>query len=285
MNKKTLAYLELTKPGITRLVVITTIFGFFISLGEISHFAILIPTIIGTALTCSGSSTLNNYLERDFDTLMNRTKNRAIPRGAISAAEALGFGLLLVLSGTIILVAYVNLLTGFLALLTSFLYIMVYTPLKRLTWLNTFIGAIPGAIPPMGGWVAASGELELGAWIIFAVMFFWQLPHFYAISWMYKDDYANAGYKMISLNDDGKKTFSQAIFFAICLILTSLSFAVLNNIGMTYLVSASLLGVIVLSYSFAAYCSRTRKAAVGLLRSTIIYLPLLFVVMLVDTLV
>jgi protoheme IX farnesyltransferase len=150
-------YIELTKPRIVSLVLVTTLLGYFLGAGTIYPSIGLTATMIGTALCCAGSGVLNQYLERDADLLMERTKRRPIPAGQISPAHALGFGVLLVLSGVSVLLSWANLLTAFLAILTAFLYVIVYTPLKRLTWLNTFIGAIPGALPPLGGWAAATG--------------------------------------------------------------------------------------------------------------------------------
>src|SRR5690606_21318843 len=134
---------------------------------------------------------------RDFDSLMERTRERALATGLISPAHALIAGILLAITGSVLLASLVNLLCGFLALLTAFLYVLVYTPLKRVTWMNTLVGAVPGALPPLGGWVAATGSLDLGGWLLFAILFVWQLPHFYAIAWMYRADYARAGYKML----------------------------------------------------------------------------------------
>jgi protoheme IX farnesyltransferase len=143
--------------------------------------------LLGTAISSAGAAALNNYLERDCDLEMNRTKSRPIQRGVLSPSEALNFGWITALLGVAILIWQVNLLTGFLSLLTTFLYVVVYTPLKRITWWNTVVGAIPGALPPMGGWAAATGEVGLGAWIVFLILFVWQHPHFYAIAWMYRE--------------------------------------------------------------------------------------------------
>ena len=155
------SFIGLAKPNITKMVLVTTAIGYCLAAGGIGDITTLCLTLVGTALTCGGSAALNNYLEKDYDCLMKRTASRALPRGEIKPAEALGFGLLLVLSGTILLVSLVNLLTGFLALLTAFLYVLVYTPLKRLTWLNTFVGAIPGALPPLGGCAVSYTHLTL----------------------------------------------------------------------------------------------------------------------------
>lgn len=287
MNKlKANAYYELCKPRITKLILFTTAFGYFLALGKFQNPTLLFFALLGTGLTCSGASALNHYLERDYDGKMKRTSNRPLPLGTLQPQDALGFGLLLVLIGTIVLVTTVNLLTGFLALLTAFLYVLVYTPLKRLTWLNTFIGAIPGALPTLGGWTAATGEIGIGAWILFSIMFFWQIPHFYSISWMYKEDYIKAGYKMITSYDPtGKKTFSQSIIFAVLLVFASLMPVLFYGSGTLYLVTASLLGIVLLSFCVAGYYSRTFQSARMQLRSTIIYLPLLYIALFADRLI
>ncbi len=276
--------IELSKPNITKLVLVTSGMGYCLASNGLGDLSTLFFTLLGTTLTCGGSGALNNYIERDYDCLMKRTACRPLPSGRIKPAQALGFGLLLVLSGTVILVAMVNLLSGFLALLTAFLYVLVYTPLKRLTWLNTFIGAIPGALPPLGGWAAATGELGAGGWILFTILFIWQMPHFYSIAWMYRNDYAQAGYKMITLNDDdGQKTFSQIIFFSLVLLVVSFLPVYLQNIGYIYVISAALLGVYVLAYGVASFFARSHKSARALLRSTVIYLPLLLTSLLIDS--
>ena len=161
-----------------------------------------------------GSAVLNHYLERDVDRLMERTRNRPLPAGLVRPSTAMSCGFILVLLGECILLSFTGLLTAFLALLSAFLYVVIYTPMKRLTWLNTSLGAIPGALPPVGGWTAATGELETGAWIFFLILFAWQHPHFYAIAWMFREDYARGGFKMLPVVEaDGKRTCRQVIFF------------------------------------------------------------------------
>lgn len=279
MHSKLQSYLILGKLGITKLILITTAIGFLVSAETFSlnQLQILFCTLLGTAQTCLGSGMLNNYLERDYDLRMERTSNRPIQRGDIKAENALAVGLLLVLFGTVQLVITVNLLTGFLALLTSFLYVLVYTPLKRLSTVNTFIGAIPGALPVLGGSTAAAGEIVLPGLILFMIMFFWQMPHFYAIAWMYKDQYKNAGFKMISVDDlSGHYTFTQIVVFSFILIFSSILPAVLNGVSYIYLISAGLLGLGVLAFALSGLFSRTYQSARKMLYCTIIYLPLLF---------
>ena len=283
MKSKFSAYVELAKPGIIKMVLVTTALGFFLAKKDFSQIGTLIITLIGTALSCGGSGALNHYLERDIDCKMKRTANRPIPSGTIAAADALSYGITLVLLGTTILVAYVNVLTGFLALLTAFLYIFVYTPLKRITWWNTFIGAIPGAIPPLGGWAAACGHLDLGAWVLFAILFVWQHPHFYAIAWMYKDDYKQAGFKMLPVVDpSGVSTFRQIILYSIILIPISLLPSFINMSSWLYFSGALVLGIFMLLSGLKMTRIQTTQAARGLLRCSIVYLPMLFVFIVMD---
>ncbi|MCL4126754.1 UNVERIFIED_CONTAM: hypothetical protein GTU68_029691, partial [Idotea baltica] len=277
------AYLELAKPSILKLVLVTTALGYFLAKNEFSGFLILFYTLIGTALACGGAGALNHYIERDLDSKMKRTACRPIPSGLIAPNDALAFGILLVIFGTAFLVWQVNLLTGFLALMTAFLYVFVYTPLKRITWLNTFIGAIPGAIPPMGGWAAATGGLELGAWALFLILFVWQHPHFFAIAWMYRDDYKKAGFKMLpSIDEDGTRTFKQIIYYSVLLIPVSLLPTFLGLTSFVYAIGALIIGVLLLITGFEVSRLRTTKAAGKLLRGTVIYLPILFVLIILD---
>jgi protoheme IX farnesyltransferase len=226
---------------------------------------------------------LNQYLERDVDALMNRTHKRPIPMGVILPEEALGFGLILILTGLFIFCWKVNLLTAFLSLLTCFLYIMVYTPMKRLTWLNTTIGAIPGAIPPLGGWAAATNHLDPGAWILFLIMFTWQHPHFYAIAWLLKEDYKKAGFKMLPVvHPDGKFTFLQITAFSFLLVAFSLMPSLIGMSGKIYFWGALVLGMGVLYTAFAFQRSQSNLDARRILGASIAYLPLLLILIIVD---
>ena len=250
----------------------------------VESWRLLLVTLLGTFVSCSGSAALNNYLERDVDSRMQRTRARPLPSGKISPPEALLFGVLMVLAGVALLSIEVNLLTGFLALLTSFLYVLVYTPLKRVTWLNTLVGAIPGALPPMGGWAAASGELGIGAWILFLIMFIWQQPHFYAIAWMYRDDYRQAGFKMLPAMEgpDGHRTFFQILLFSLALIPASLLPLFLGTTSWLYAFGAAVLGVILLLVALMFRESKSHADARRLLRATIVYLPLILFLIVAD---
>lgn len=278
-----LVYIELSKPRIVVMVLVTSVIGYVLAGGSLHNFHLLLVLIIGTALSCAGASALNMYLERDVDRLMKRTKKRALVRGAASSNEVLLFGVIAVLSGVTLLVLQVNLLTGFLSLLTAFLYVLVYTPLKRITWLNTLVGSIPGALPPMGGWAAATDSLGAGAWVLFAILFIWQQPHFYAIAWMYREDYARAGLKMLPVVEpDGDSTFSQILIFSYLLIPVALLPTVVGVAGATYFYGAFILSLAMLSAALCVVSSRSVKDARRLLHATIIYLPLLLVFIIAD---
>ena len=277
-------YLVLLKPRITALVLVTTALGFFLGAHSLNMWSVLLWTLFGTALSCGGSSVLNMYLERDVDRLMHRTKRRPIPAGRIAAAHALAFGVICVLLGVVTLVLKVNLLCGFFALLTAFLYVLVYTPLKRQTWLNTFIGAIPGALPPVGGWAAATGGAELGAWILFAILFIWQHPHFYAIAWMYREDYSRAGLKMLPvIEPDGASTFRQVLIYSALLIPVSVVPYFLGMSGVIYLVGTTILGILFFLVGLEVSRSRSVADARRLLRASVIYLPLLLILIVTDS--
>ncbi len=287
------SYLSLTKPRITLMVVVTAAIGYFLASRSLVGSSLpgagsdvfwhLFFTLFGTALTSSGAGVLNHYLERDCDALMKRTCKRPLPLGDISPANALGFGATLVIIGTIVLVAEANLLTGFLALLTAFLYVVVYTPLKRVSWLNTFIGAIPGAIPPMGGWAAASGELSLGAWVLFAIMFIWQHPHFYAIAWMFREDYARGGFQMLPVVEpDGKSTFRQILIYSLLLLPVSSIPYFIGMSGAIYLWGVVVMGLGIIALSVKLIDTRSMLDARRMLRATVLYLPVLLVLIMSD---
>lgn len=269
--------LDLTKPRIVVMVLVTTALGYFLGGGS----GALLLTLLGVGLATGGSAVLNNYLDRDVDAKMVRTRERALPAGLVAPAHALALGVTLVLLGVLALVWAVNLLTGFLVLLAAFLYVLVYTPMKRVSWFNTTVGAIPGAIPPLCGWAAATGRLDLGAWVLFAILFIWQHPHFYAIAWMCRDDYRNAGLKMLSVvNPDG--TFRQTLLYSVGLIGISVVPVMTGMAGNVYAVGALLLGVGMLAV--AVHFARTHSLldARRLLKASVIYLPLLVGLMILD---
>ena len=275
--------MELTKPRITSLVMVTTALGFYLG-GEGRLPPVLFSFLMGgVAMVCAGSSALNHYLEREFDSKMLRTKNRPIPAGIIAPAYALNFGITLTLTGIFLLYVKVNILTAFLSLLTAFLYIVVYTPMKRASWLNTTVGAIPGAIPPLGGWAAATGSLSFEAGILFLILFIWQHPHFYAIAWMLRDDYKRGGFQMLPVVEpNGDRMFRHILWTSVLLIPVSLIPAVIGMSGAVYCAGALIAGVLLLIISRKFVASRTNLDARKLLRATVLYLPALFFLIIMD---
>ena len=283
-TSKLSGFVTLSKPRILVMVVLMTAAGYFLGVQTIDPLWTFLMTLVGTALSSAGAAALNNYLERDCDLEMNRTKSRPIPQGIVSPEEALTFGWVMALAGVAVLVWQVNLLTGFLSLLTTFLYVVVYTPLKRITWWNTVVGAVPGALPPMGGWAAATGDLGLGAWIVFLILFVWQHPHFYAIAWMYREDYARGGFKMLPVvYPDGVRTFRQIIGFSILLIPVSLLPCVFHMAGVMYGAGMLVLGVGMLLIAIKAWRSHSVSDARALLQASVVYLPLFFALILCDS--
>jgi protoheme IX farnesyltransferase len=267
-------YIELTKPGITMMVCLTTLSGFFLAGGNSFDF-LLIHTLIGTALIASGASALNMALEWESDGTMRRTKVRPIPAGRLSPACGLTFGSVISFVGAVELF-YVNFLTGLLATLSLLLYVLVYTPLKRKTWLSTIVGAIPGALPPVMGWTAAQNEITLQACWLFAVLFLWQLPHFLAIGWIYRQDYTSAGFPLLSVIDcKGKQTSRLILITIVDLILVSLFPVEGGNFPRAYQAGALLVGItfLVTAVRFTLFKSNVR--AKQLFLASVIYLPLL----------
>jgi len=275
--------MELCKLRIVTMVLVTCAVGYLIAAMGSADLLRLALTLLGTGLSVAGSGALNNYLEREVDARMDRTRHRALPSGRIAPASALSLGTLLVLSGVVILAWFVSLLPAFLVLLASFLYVLVYTPMKRLTWLNTAVGAIPGAIPPMVGWAACTGRLDAGAWVLFAVLYAWQHPHFYAIAWMYRDDYARGGFKMLPVVDpSGRRTFRQVWLFSLALVAMSLMPALMGLTGWVYLAGCLVLGAVLLRVGHVFSSSGAMLDARRLLRASIIYLPCWLVLTLAD---
>lgn len=278
------AYLELTKPRILTMVLVTTVLGYFLAAGTLEPYLLLLWTLIGTGMASGGAGALNHFLERDIDTRMDRTRHRPLPRGLIRPGSAAAFGAFLVLGGTALLYVQVNALAAALAFLSAWLYVCIYTPLKRVSWLNTPMGAIPGAIPPMIGWAAANDRLDIGAWVLFFIMFLWQHPHFYAIAWMFKKDYEKGGLKMLPVVEpDGKSTFRQSLAACIILMPVSVWPTFVRMSGWLYFAGAMVIGI----WFFAA-CVRWRMTesvldARKVLLVSVIYLPLLLLLMIVDS--
>src|SRR6266851_6923852 len=277
------AYLELTKPRITFLIVLTAAAGFALaSPGRVDYPAML-TAMVGIALLSSGIATLNQYMERDLDGLMRRTANRPLPSGKLLPWEALAFGAGLTVLAEIYLAVLVNPLSAVLGLTVISGYLFGYTPLKTRTSLSTFVGAFPGAVPPLIGWASARGTIGVEAWVLFAILFLWQFPHFLAIAWMYREDYTRAGILMLPVVEpDGRVTGQQIVLYTVMLLPVSLLPTLLGTSGKTYFVGAIVLGLAFLYFSLRAALSKSRQAARQLLLASVIYLPLLFILMVLD---
>ncbi len=251
------------------------------------NWGIMWPTflwaMLGTAMVSGGAAALNHYLEWPLDAMMERTKNRPIPTGRIRPWVAFLFAALLVALGLEILWVKVNVLTTILGFLTTALYVLVYTPLKQLTWWNTYMGALPGAIPPLGGWAAATGSLALPAFILGGILAIWQIPHFFAIAWMYQEDYAKAGFQMLPKFDpDGRRTVRQMVVSIFALIACSLLPVSLGLLSWVYGALATLLGAYFANTIWVFAKDRSKANAKKVLRASVIYLPLLLLAMAVD---
>jgi len=280
-------YIALTKPRITWLILMSTAVGYFFGLPDGLHGAIdwikLLHTIIGTGLIASGTAALNQWYERDADRKMRRTENRPLPSGKMSAASAMWFGIALAVLGYLEMWLGANLLTANLGAFTLGSYLFLYTPLKQRSALATVIGAVPGAMPPMIGYAAASGDLSPAAWALFAILFLWQFPHFLAISWMYREDYARAGILMLPVVDpNGHSTSRQMVIYASTLIPASLFPCLLGMTGKIYLVGALILGAWFLYSGFRVFLDETRVRARQVLLVSVIYLPLIYGLMVFD---
>ena len=277
------AYAELTKPRITFLVVLTAAAGFCMGSGAGIDYVRLLNMAVGIALLSSGISTLNQYLERNLDGLMRRTQDRPLPSGKLLPMEAAIFGVSLSVIATAYLAIVINPLSSLLGLVTLVSYLFVYTPLKPKTTLSTVLGAFPGAMPPFIGWVAVRGEITVDAWILFAILFLWQFPHFLAIARMYRDDYARAGIKMLPVVEaDGRVTGQQIISYTLLLVPVSLLPVVTGLAGSVYLVGAAILGLGFLYFSARAALVRTSWQARRLLLASVLYLPILFGLMVLN---
>ena len=279
------AYYELTKPNITFMILVSTALGYFMGGNGISNYQHFILTLLGSCLISSGSGALNHFAEAESDKIMYRTNLRPIPAGIILPENAMIFGMVLIFIGSGILYFFINTLTCVLALITALMYLFIYTPLKKLTWLNTPVGAIPGAIPPIGGWVAATGSLDPEAWILFAILFLWQHPHFYAIALMFKDDYKKAGLKMLPVVEpNGSRTNRQIIWHALLLIPVSVMPVYINLLGMIYFWAALILGIGYLLSGFILAKQYSVNNARLVLKVSVFYLPILFLTIMVDKL-
>lgn len=274
------AYVELTKPRITSLIVLTAAAGFGVGSRGSADYLSLLHTVVGIGLLAAGVGALNQYLERDIDGLMRRTESRPLPSGKLRPANALVFGSLLSALAIGYMAAFLGLLTAFLGLLALAGYLFVYTPLKTRSWLCTAVGALPGALPPLIGWTAARGYVGLEAWVLFAIVFLWQFPHFLSIAWLYREDYERGGIKMLPvIEPDGKTTGRQIVIYALALVPVSLLPALLGMSGSLYLWGAGLLSLAFLYFSLRAAVVKSKWQARQLLLSSVVYLPLLFALM------
>lgn len=269
-------FCELIKARLTSLVMVTTLAGFYMGWSGSMNWGRLFAALFGTWLVASGSAALNELLERRTDAMMPRTRNRPLPAGRLSPDAALLIGFALVVAGLACLYLLVNLLAATLAAATMATYLFAYTPLKRRTTLNTLVGAIPGALPPMIGWAAARGTVDSGAWALFAILFCWQMPHFLAIAWLYREDYARAGFIMLpNLDETGEVTGRQAANYSFALLLVSLLPGVLGMAGRGYFLGAFVLGVGMIVFALRMQLAPSRRYARQLFFASIIYLPLL----------
>jgi protoheme IX farnesyltransferase len=277
------AYAELTKPRITFLIVLTSAAGFALASPGRVDYAALGSAMVGIALLSSGIATLNQYIERDLDALMRRTADRPLPSGKLLPWEALLFGAGLTVLAEVYLALLVNPLSAVLGLTVIAGYLFAYTPLKTRTTLSTAVGAFPGAVPPLIGWAAARGSIGIEAWVLFAILFLWQFPHFLAIAWMYREDYGRAGILMLPVVEpDGRVTAQQIVVYTLLLLPVSLLPTVLGISGNVYLYGAIFLGLLFLYSSLRAALSKSRQEARRLLLASVIYLPLLFILMVIN---
>ena len=286
------AYIELTKPRITWLILMSTGIGYFFGLhGGVHwleflrkiHYFALFHTILGTGLIASGTAALNQWYEREADRHMRRTARRPLPEGRLTSGRALAFGVALSVVGFAELWLGVNLLAAAIGAFTLASYLFLYTPLKQRTWWSTTIGAVPGAMPPVIGYAAAAGTLRPEAWVLAAILFLWQFPHFYSIAWMYKDDYARAGIRMLPVVEpDGRSTARQIVLYGLALIPVSLVPGILGMSGRVYLIGALLLGMWFLYAGVRVALDRSVARARGVLMASVLYLPAIYGLMLID---
>lgn len=276
-------FVELTKPRITLMVVITTLVGFLVVAPRPLDWLLLVHTLLGTALVAAGAATLNQYVERDTDARMRRTAKRPLPAGHLRPAPVLFFGVGIALVGMAYLSWQVNVLTALLGGFTLVKYVFVYTPMKLRSELNTLVGAVPGAVPPMMGVTAVTGSVDLLAWALFGILFFWQMPHFLAIAWLYRSDYGSGGFPMLTVADpSGLRTSRQMVLYAAALVPVSLLPSVLGAAGWIYLFGALIFGLVFLGYSAAFGFKLDMRSARRVLLISVAYLPIVLILMVLD---
>ncbi len=276
-------YAALAKPRLNMLVVASTLAGYAMAAGEPLGFVRVCGLLLGTGFVAGGASAFNQVIERDLDALMRRTRTRPLPGHRLQPIEGLLFATAITLAGVLLIVASSNLLAAAVALATLVIYVAIYTPLKRKTSFSTVIGAIPGALPPIIGWAAVANELPVKAWLLFGIMFLWQLPHFLAIAWMYRDDYARAGFPMLPvIEPDGRSTGRQSVVYAAALLPVSLAPTPMHMAGDVYFAGALILGIFFLWTAIRFARTRDVKDARRLFFGSLAYLPLLWVLMIAD---
>jgi protoheme IX farnesyltransferase len=275
-------FVALAKPRLNMLVVASSLAGYVMGGGDMSNAIMVVATVLGTGLVAGGASGFNQVIERQPDSLMRRTRLRPVPDGRLQPGESLLFATAIGTSGLLVLGAGVNLLSAGVALVTLLIYVLVYTPLKRRSSFATVVGAIPGALPPVIGWAGARGALSEGGWVLFAIVFLWQLPHFLAIAWMYREDYARAGFPMLPvLEPDGRSTGRQAVYYCAALLPVSLAPTLVGLTTTAYFAAALVLGLLFLALTLKFARTRAVPDARRLFFGSIIYLPLLWTVMIV----
>lgn len=285
------SYYELSKPGITKMVVFSTTVGYFLGLTSVStHFSTLeglihfVLTVLGTTFVSAGSCALNHFVEREFDAKMARTENRPLVSGDLHPTQGLLFAIAISIIG-LYFVFLINSLTFALAIVTTVTYIAIYTPLKRKTTFSTVIGALPGALPALGGYTAVTNSFGIAGVLLFLVLFFWQLPHFYSLSWLYREDYANGGFVLDSVVDEtGKSVSYKSAFYVVLLLATTVSFYLLNISSLFFLICSSLVGGYFFYQTIQFIRNRSKKMARTVLISSYIYLMSIFFLLLIDTL-
>ncbi len=276
-------YADLTKARLTLLVLLTTLVGFYVGWRGAMNYWRMLNAVVGTALVASGAAALNQLLEREHDAKMRRTRNRPLPAGRLQPTTVMVFGGVSSCAGLVYLALAVNLTTSVIGAVSLLSYLFIYTPLKRITWLNTAVGAVPGALPPLMGWTAARGELSGEGWALFAILAFWQLPHFFAIAWMYREEYAKAGFVMLPMLDpEGRRTGRQAVSHTLGLLPVSLCPFLFHVAGAVYLALALVLGLVFLYFAVQFARDVTVPRARQLFFYSIVYLPALLVGMVLD---
>ena len=282
-DRKISDFVSLTKPEITFLVTISAFAGYILGFSGDINYSTLLALLFGVAFSSSGGAALNHYVERDRDRQMKRTDDRPLPSGRITPLSALLFGAICSLIGLTLLFLFTNVLTTVLAGLTILLYVLLYTPLKTRTKYNTLVGTIPGALPALGGWTAASGSLGLGGWIIFSILLIWQLPHFFALAWMYRKDYDRAGFQMLPVVEpDGRSTANQVLVSSILLLIVCLLPSAVGLTGMIYFAGAFAISSWLLLTSIRFHQSLSNNAARKVLKASVIHIPVLVILLVID---